>query len=236
MAHPNLAELENAVKSAREHQDLKAEVSALRQLGSLYQRNRQFTKAASCLLKAITIVEKTGNDQDLAVVEAHLGCVYWEMAQLKKAMTCFQKALKVQKQNQSASGQMGLLTLLGISHWRKCQWEEGLSFFKEALSLRKTQDLKAGKPSEAEEEFSVLSEALERGVTTLQNRIRLGREQNDPLKILQPIFSMIPLYLFTGRRKGVDSLLKEAGTLAEQLQKKDVLDAIPRLRELSENY
>ncbi len=73
---------------------------------------------------------------------------------------------------------------------------------------------------------------MERGVSILENRIRLAREQNDPLKLLQPLFSLAPLYLFTGRETGMDALLKEAASLAESLGKHDILETIPKLRAL----
>lgn len=235
MTDLNIAELEDELQTARGQKDINGEIIALRQLGSFYQKNRKLTKAASCLSKALNIVEKTENAGDKAVVFANLGCVYWEMAQLKKAMTHFQEALKIQRQIQDVTGQTAVLILLGISHWRKCQWEEGLSYFREAFDTQKTHDRKTEKSLEDEGYYS-LSEAMERGVATLQNRVRLGQEQNDPLKILQPMFSMVPLVLFTGRVSEVEPLLQEAGSLAERLQKKDILDVIPKLRGLVRDF
>ena len=69
-------------------------------------------------------------------------------------------------------------------------------------------------------------------MVTLQNRIRLGQEQGDPLKTLQPLFAMVPLYLFTARINEIDSLLQEATSLAKQIQKKDIQGAIPKLQEV----
>jgi hypothetical protein len=60
----------------------------------------------------------------------------------------------------------------------------------------------------------------------------LGREQGDALKILQPLFAMIPLYLFTARKNELDLLFQEAASLATQLQKRDILDAIPGIKAL----
>ena len=118
---------------------------------------------------------------------------------------------------------------MGISRWRKCQWEEGLRYFSEVRKLPQT-----GSPPTAHKEegkkYIFFREAIERAVGTLQNRIRLGQEQGDPLKILQPLFAMIPLYLFTARKNEIDPLLREATALAKQLQKKDIQGAIPKLQ------
>jgi hypothetical protein len=120
---------------------------------------------------------------------------------------------------------------MGISSWRKCQWEEGLAYFREVLELLQIDPPVTAGKSEAGD-YSFLAPALERAVATLENRVRLGREQGDVLKILQPLFAMIPLYLFTARKNEIDPLLQEAASLAEQLQKKDIQDAILKLRAL----
>ena len=231
MAELSIADLEDELKAVREREDSIGELGALRSLGSALQKNRQFTKAASCLSRALKLVKENGSAEERAIVFARLGCVYWEMAQLKRAMAHFQSALELQQQFQNAPGQADILTLMGISCWRKCQWEEGLSYFDKVRELRQNCPPPNAKPGE-DGDYSFLAEAIERGVATLQNRIRLGREQGSPLKILQPLFSMVPLYLFTARKKEIESLLREAATLAEQLQKNDIQDAIPKLRAL----
>jgi tetratricopeptide (TPR) repeat protein len=227
MVELSISDLEAELKTAREQKDRMGELRTLKSLGSIFQKNRRFTKAASCFSKALNLVMESSGDQELA--HSRLGCVYWEMAQLKKAMAHFQSALEIQQQFQPAPGQAGILALMGISCWRQCQWEPGLAYFREVLEL--PQNLPSTTANTAEDDYYFLSEAMERGVVTLQNRVRLGRE-GDPLKILQPLFAMIPLYLFTAKKNEIEPLLQEATSLAEQLLKKDIQDAIPKLRAL----
>jgi len=229
MAELSIAQLEDELKTMREQQDIAGELLTLRRLGLAFQQNRQFTKAVSCLSKVLMGIQDDPNIYDRAIVHASLGCVYWEMAQLKKAMTQLQLALKIQKQIQDAPGQACVLTLMGISSWRKCRWEEGLAYFSEVQELSEI-DPAANKPGKGD--YSFLTSALERAVVTLENRVRLGREQGDALKILQPLFAMIPLFLFTARKNETGVLLQEVASLAEGLQKKDIQDAIPRLKAL----
>lgn len=231
MTELSIADLEGELQIMREQKDLMGELRILRCLGSAFQKNRQFTKAASCLSKALNLVKDQGSAEDKAVVHASLGCVYWEMAQLKKAMTQFQSALEIQKQFQNAPGQAGILTLMGISFWRKCQWDEGLAYFNKVRELRQNRPL-ATENTPEDGEYSFITEAVERAVVTLQNRIRLGREQGDALKILQPLFAMIPLYLFTAKKNEIEPLLQEAISLVQPLQKKDIQNAIPKLKAL----
>jgi tetratricopeptide (TPR) repeat protein len=231
MGELSIAELEDELKTMKAQKDIDGEFQTLRRLGSALQKNRQFTKAASCFSRALNLVKDNPNAGDQALVHASLGCVYWEMAQLKKAMTHFQSALEIQQQFQDAPGQAGLLTLIGISCWRKCQWEEGLAYFSKVRELRQIRPpATANTPEDGE--YSFIAEAIERAVATLQNRVRLGREQGDALKILQPLFAMIPLYLFTARKNEIEPLLQEVTPLAEQLQKIDIQNAVPRLQAL----
>ena len=227
MAELSIVDLEAELKTMRERQDIAGELRALRHLGLALQKNRQYTKAASCLSRSLKLDNPNAGAR--AVVHASLGCVYWEMAQLKKAMTHLQSALQIQKQIQDTPGQVGVLTLMGISCWRKCQWEEGLAYFSAARELRQT-DSPPSVNSEEDGKYVFFREAIERAVVTLQNRILLGREQGNPLKILQPLFAMIPLCLFAARKNEIDPLMREATSLAEQLQKNDILDAIPKLQ------
>jgi len=227
----SIADLEDELKTVRERKDIIEELRILRCLGSAFQKNRQFTKSASCLSRALNLVQEKGSAEDRAFVHVHLGCVYWEMAQLKKSMTHFQSALEIQELFHNLPVRANIMALMGISCWRKCQWEEGLSYFYKVHDLCQTHTSIIAKTPE-DGEYFFLAEALERGVSTLQNRIRLGREQRNPLKILQPLFAMVPLYLFTQRKNGIEPLLREAALLADQLWKKDIQSAIPKLQAL----
>jgi tetratricopeptide (TPR) repeat protein len=231
MTELNVAELQDKLKLLREQKDIGGEIATLRSLGSAFQKNRQFTKAVSCLGSALKLSQNNTDLPARAVLHAHLGCACWEMAQLKKAMTHFQSALEILKQFPDRAGRAGLLTLMGISCWRKCQWEEGLTFFEKVCELRQA-DAQVNTPEQANIDFYFFPEALERAVVTLENRVRLGREQGGALKILQPLFALIPLYLFTARKSETDVLLSEAASLADKLQKKGLQGVILRLKVL----
>ncbi len=223
----NPAELEANLKTARERSDREQEARTLLLLGEHYQTVRRLPKAAALIAQALKISGVTENAKEAACVHARLGAVYWEMAQLKKAMTHFQQALENLKRAPHAEGTYRVQTLLAILYWRKCQWREGLAGFRAALKSRDN-------VQEETQDYLPLKQALERGVATLENRIRLAREQNDPLRLLQPLFSLAPLHLFTGNKTAMQALLQEAEPLAEQLGKQDILEVLPQLRALME--
>ena len=73
---------------------------------------------------------------------------------------------------------------------------------------------------------------MDRGIGILKNRIKIAQSQNDPERILLPSFSMIPLVFFTGRKETISPLLKTIISLAQQLKKNNILNFIPRLKEI----
>ena len=83
-----------------------------------------------------------------------------------------------------------------------------------------------------DDRFLSLQGALERGIATLQNRVRMGRELQDSMRILQPLFSSSALYLVTGNLDDLKSCLDESVSLAEQLGEADILDAAQSIRQL----
>ena len=131
MAELNIADLEDDLKAMQKLKDSVGELRALRNLGYALQKNRQFTKAASCFSKALNSTRDNGSDEEKAVIHASLGCVYWEMAQLKKAEAHFQSALEIQKQTQDSARSGRCPDPDGYFPLAQMSMEEGLAFFSE---------------------------------------------------------------------------------------------------------
>ena len=68
--------------------------------------------------------------------------------------------------------------------------------------------------------------AFDRGISTLQNRIRLGRELEQPLKILQPLFSSTAIHLIMRNMAELTICLDESEALAKKPSQTDILKAI----------
>jgi tetratricopeptide (TPR) repeat protein len=156
-----------------------------------------------------------GDKKLLAVVLTALGTAYWEKAQLKKALEQFEKALLLFKETGDTAGKAVILSIVGITYWRKCEWDRALGILEDALSLKPDRD----------ERFASLYGAFDRGFATLQNRILLGRELEQPMKILQPLFSSTALHLITGNMEEFKTCLEESETLAKQTGQSDILKA-----------
>ncbi len=177
------------------------------------QQMRKFDAAISCLTKLLPDVEKDMGQY--AVVLTALGTAYWEKAQLQKALDKFEEALPLFRQTDDKAGVKAILSIVGITYWRKCEWNRALEILEDALSIETDRD----------ERFASLYGAFDRGFATLQNRIRLGRELEKPIKILQPLFSSTALHLIEGNMGAFKTSLEESESLAKQIGHSDILKA-----------
>ncbi len=217
----DLSQLEKNFESVRLKGDLAETVERAIEFADGCQQVRKYDAAIACLNKILSVAREDKSQQ--AVVLTALGTAYWEKAQLQKALNHFEEALPLFKEKNDMEGKAAILSIVGITFWRKCEWDKALEILKDALSQK----------GEPDNRFVSLYGALDRGIATLQNRIKLGRELQAPLKILQPLFSASALYLITGNLEELKSCLEESVTLAKQLGKTDILEAAEGISRLA---
>jgi tetratricopeptide (TPR) repeat protein len=214
----NLSQLEESFKSSHIKGDWVDIVKKAVAFSNGCQQVRKYDAAITCLSKLLTDVK---NDRNLlAVVHTALGTAYWEKAQLKKALSQFEQALQLFKELDDKAGKVAILSIVGITYWRKCEWEPALAILKDALNQKMGKD----------ERFPSLYGAFDRGIATLENRVRLGRELEQPMKILQPLFSSTALHLIIGNVEELKICLDESVTLAQQLGQTDILKAAEAIK------
>ena len=222
-----LTELEKIFNSAKQSASPVEMMRAIIPLVNAYQQARKYDTAIRCLKEMLPIIRDKGEMDQEAVILTALGTAYWEKAQLQKALNHFEEALTLFKEIEDKQGIAAILSIVGITFWRKCEWEKALEILKDAL--RQNDEKKV------EQRFASLYGAFDRGIATLQNRVRLGRELQKPLKILQPLFSMCPLYWVIGSHEQFKVCLDESVSLAEQLGKADILNAAKGLMRLADS-
>ena len=146
-------------------------------------------------------------------------------------MDFFHDALPIAEELGDDAGRMMLCAIMGVSYWRKGEWSGAINWFEKAL-----QDCPAGAITTAQSidpwKYEGLKVVMEKGIATLKNRIQIAQNQNDPVRILLPSFSMIPLLFFTGQKEEIPPLLQTIIQLAQQLKKNNILDVIPTLKKI----
>jgi tetratricopeptide (TPR) repeat protein len=219
-----LSELENKFNSTKERTSPFDMVEAIIPLVNAYQQERKYDSAVHCLQGVLPIIREKGDADQVAVILTTLGTVFWEKAQLQKALDQFSPALELFKKSGDKVGERTIFAMVGITFWRKCEWKRALEIFAEVW--READGLKI------EGRFASVQGALARGTVTLQNRVLMGRELQDQLKILQPLFSVCVLYRMLGDREQFNICFDEAVALAESLNKTDILNAAKDLSRL----
>ena len=215
----NLKHLKENFESARSKDDLVDTVAKAVAFASGCQQARKYDSAIVCLSTLDVKEEKNLK----AVIFTALGAVYWEKGQLNKALIQFEHALQLFKKLNDKAGKAAILSVLGITYWRKCEWDLAIENIKDALSQNTGKD----------ERFESLYGAFDRGIVNLHNRIRLGRELEKPMKILQPLFALTALYIIVGNFEELETCLNESMLLAEQLNQGDILRAAESIKLLA---
>lgn len=218
----NLIQLQEGFEAIRLKGNRVETVEKVVELANACQQVRKYEAAITCLNKVLPEVQKEAGL--LAVVKTALGTAYWEKAQLQKALSHFEEGLTLFKEIDDKQGISAILSIVGITFWRKCEWEKALEILKDALGQNGEKKV--------EQRFVSLYGAFDRGIAALQNRVRLGRELQKPLKILQPLFSICALYWVVGNREQLEVCLKEAVSLAQSLNKTDILQAAKDLKKM----
>jgi len=138
-------------------------------------------------------------------------------------MMQFEHALQLFKELEDKAGKAAILSVLGVTYWRRCEWDLAIENIKNALSQNVEKDAR----------FESLYGAFDRGIVNLRNRIRLGRELEKPMKILQPLFASTALHIILGNFEELKTCLNEAMVLAEQLNQTDILRAAEGIKVLA---
>ena len=220
----NFEKLEESFEKACSNLDLKEMVKKAVIYAEACQQERKYDSAISCLKKLLPSVDK--DKRHKAIVLTALGTAYWEKAQLKKALSNFEEALQLFREMDDKAGKAAVLFIVGVTYWRKCEWGRALQILENALNLKTDKDNR----------FVSLYGAFDRGLLTLQNRIRLGRELEQPIKILQPLFSSIALHLIEGNWEVFKTCLEESEVLAKQIGHRDILKAILKIAQLADKF
>jgi len=215
----NLRQLKENFESARSKDDLVDTVAKAVAFANGCQQVRKYDSAIACLSTLDVKEEKNLK----AVIFTALGAVYWEKGQLNKAMMQFEHALQLFKELEDKAGKAAILSVLGVTYWRRCEWDLAIENIKNALSQN------AGK----DERFESLYGAFDRGIVNLHNRIRLGRELEKPMKILQPLFASTALHIILGNFEELKTCLNESMVLAKQLNQTDILRASEGIKRLA---
>lgn len=218
-----LTDLEEKLEQFRKENDRLKEAEILIQMGNYFLGQKKWPRAANSFKKSLEIFEEKNQGAEQAHAFACLGLVSWEQAQVQKAINSFKSSLKIIDKANDTNDRKIVEAILGLSLWRKGDWTESLAILKEIFPME---------IDSIPESYKILHAAIEKAVIQIRNRIPAARMNNNPLRIMQGHFTLVPLCLYIGEMEEAKTHLLEAESFAKTLNDDKVLKMIPDLREL----
>jgi len=104
-------------------------------LAYLYWNEQNLEDATSYYKKALSINERIGNNNAIAVISGNLGMIYADRRQLKLSIQSFQKSLSIKRKNNDNSGiASDLLNIASVYNEFK-HYQKSIQYANDALSL-----------------------------------------------------------------------------------------------------
>lgn len=128
------------------------EANSLVNIGYVYLRKGEYTKALEFFQPALDIRRKTRDKQNEWVVLSYIGEVYVNLIKYPKALEFYQPALALLKELKTANPQDSsyatsekyLLADIGAIHFRMGQYQKALDFYQQTLAIQKVNTDKIG--------------------------------------------------------------------------------------------
>ncbi len=111
------------------------QIKILNTLAIVYSLNGNHDKALSCHFKAITINEKLGNKDELAITYNNIGFVYFKLRDYDRALEFYNKSWEVKKSISSNYDLEHLFINIALCYNQQKNYEEAEKFIRSALEI-----------------------------------------------------------------------------------------------------
>jgi DNA-binding SARP family transcriptional activator/Tfp pilus assembly protein PilF len=125
----------NAIEAARQTGDRASEVTALTNLGCVYETWGRYEQAADQFQQALTIARDSGNRAAEARALHNAGAVHWQQGMTDDAIRFFQQALTIGRETGDNTIEASVLNNLGHIFQRQGRYEEAFDHFEQALAI-----------------------------------------------------------------------------------------------------
>jgi tetratricopeptide (TPR) repeat protein len=130
-----------AVEASRRQQDPAAEVRALHNLGTSYQRLGRYLESVNHLRQALAKIQQTSHNSAEGQVESDLGLALLLLGQHESALGHLTRALHLFEEQTDRTGQARALNNIGLAYSRQGQFTEAMAHLQQSLLLfRRTRD------------------------------------------------------------------------------------------------
>lgn len=131
---------EEALKMARQLNNLSSELKVLGNLGIIYQYTGDFDKQLKYSLEALNLLEKTGQREDLASMYHNIGNAYYNLKQYRKSIEYCFKSLDFYKKFGGNVYLNRVYASIGQDYYELNKSDSALYFYKLAATESKKKD------------------------------------------------------------------------------------------------
>ncbi|BAY21247.1 tetratricopeptide TPR_3 [Calothrix sp. NIES-2100] len=126
--------------------------NSLTNIGYVYLRQGEYTKALDFLQQSLAIRKQTGDRQNEWIPLSYIGEIYTNLGQYPKALEAYQSTLKILKELQVANpndssygtSQKSLLADTGAVYFRMGQYQKALELYQQSLAIYKANSDRVG--------------------------------------------------------------------------------------------
>jgi tetratricopeptide (TPR) repeat protein len=139
-----LLALDAAEEENREAEDDLLQIKILNERGSVYRRLSRNDDAYEMHTKALELLEKLNNTDELTSTYTYLGIISDIKGNYDKAIQYHHKALKLNKEENDLRGTAGSIHNIGILYQKIEKYDEALNYYNQAMKLWEELDNKDG--------------------------------------------------------------------------------------------
>ncbi|MFX1533814.1 MAG: tetratricopeptide repeat protein [Promethearchaeota archaeon] len=135
LARQGLYAYENALKIAKNTENMKQQGECLNAAGWLLYTQNRFEDALKCYQEALEIVEQFKNPQGKATLLKTIGWIFQKQGRNEEALLYYQDAFKIIKRLKNPYERATILNTIGWLHYDRRNLDEALDHYQQALTI-----------------------------------------------------------------------------------------------------
>jgi len=105
-------------------------------LGLLYHAKGEWERAIEYLERSLAILEKEGNEVEMANTYNSLGSVYQNKGEWERAIEYYERSLAIDEKVGDEHGMAPTLNNLGLVYQARGEWEQAIECYERSLAIR----------------------------------------------------------------------------------------------------
>jgi tetratricopeptide (TPR) repeat protein len=193
--------------------------ATLRNLGFLYKDKREWEKADEYFQQSLNVLEKVGDEHEIADAFNNLGFLYKDKKEWKKADKYFRQSLKILEQAGDERRMADTFSYLGFLYTDKKKWGKADGYFRNGLKLLKKLGDERGEAT-AFNNLGLLYKSKgewEKAEEYFGRSLKIVKEVGDEMNAATTMFHLAPLYEDMERYDKAVGLLEEVVGICERV-------------------